>query len=124
MRERLHRVSTHDHGAPGGYEPVRCLASCPGASSHVGGAPADGRILNDTVQTRWSTGAVICVASQYSEGCFSTWDLDLNALVSTVAPDRRRSIAMIWRSSSVRLAGMLVRHVQGRRNDRLSAQLR
>ena len=70
------------------------------------------------------------VASQYSEGCFSTWDPDLNALVSTVTGSARPvskgsigedDLALI---TGVRMDGQgaLVRHVQGRRNDPPSSE--
>ena len=70
------------------------------------------------------------VASQYSEGCFSTWDPDLNALVSTVTGSARPvskgsinedDLALI---TGVRIDGQgaLVRHVQGKRNDPPSSE--
>ncbi len=64
------------------------------------------------------------VADQYSEGCFSTWDVDLGALVATVTGSARPvdksnitedDLAVIV---GVRLdgSGALVRHVEGKRN--------
>ncbi|MDH7484834.1 MAG: hypothetical protein QHJ81_01000 [Anaerolineae bacterium] len=65
------------------------------------------------------------VASQYSEGCFATWDATLNALIATVTGSARPvdkgnitedDLAVIV---GVRPdgRGALVRHVEGKRND-------
>jgi len=65
------------------------------------------------------------VASQYSEGCFATWDPTLGALIATVTgsarPVDKGSIAeddlavIVGVRSDGR--GALVRHVEGKRND-------
>ena len=64
------------------------------------------------------------VASQYSEGCFATWDADLGALIATVTgsarpvdkssitPDDLAVIVGVRPDAK----GALVRHVEGRRN--------
>jgi hypothetical protein len=70
------------------------------------------------------------VASQYSEGCFATWDPTLGALVATVTGSARPvdkgditedDLAVIV---GVRSNGMgaLVRHVEGKRNDPPSSE--
>ncbi|HKZ55994.1 MAG TPA: hypothetical protein VJ123_10975 [Anaerolineales bacterium] len=70
------------------------------------------------------------IASQYSEGCFATWDPELQALIATVTGsarpvDKRRigdhDLAVIV---GVRPDGLgaLVRHVQGRPNDPPSSE--
>ncbi len=70
------------------------------------------------------------VASQYSEGCFATWDPNLEALVATVTGSARPvdkgqitddELAVI---AGVRPDGLgaLVRHVQGKRNDPPSSE--
>ncbi|MGB9522030.1 MAG: hypothetical protein ACPL6F_04640, partial [Anaerolineales bacterium] len=70
------------------------------------------------------------VASQYSEGCFATWDPFLNALITTITGSARPvdkdnltedELAII---SGVRQDGQgaLVRHVQGKRNDPPSSE--
>lgn len=70
------------------------------------------------------------VASQYSEGCFATWDPALGALIATTTGSARpvdkgnitdEDLAVIV---GVRPDGMgaLVRHVEGRRNDPPSSE--
>jgi hypothetical protein len=70
------------------------------------------------------------VASQYSEGCFSTWDPELGALIATVTGSARPvdkgnitedELAVIV---GVRPdgQGVLVRHVEGKRNDPPSSE--
>lgn len=70
------------------------------------------------------------VASQYSEGCFATWEPALNALIATVTGSIRPvdkgnitegDLAVIVgvRSDG---RGALVRHVQGKRNDPPSSE--
>jgi len=65
------------------------------------------------------------IADQYSEGCFATWDPQVDALISTVTGSARpvdkgaiteEDLAVIV---GVRLDGMgaQVRHVEGKRND-------
>ncbi len=70
------------------------------------------------------------VASQYSEGCFATWDVELGALIATVTGSARPvdkgsltedDLAVIV---GVRPGGVgaLVRHVEGKRNDPPSSE--
>jgi hypothetical protein len=70
------------------------------------------------------------VASQYSEGCFATWDPTLGALIATVTgsarPVEKGSITeddlavIVGVRSDGR--GALVRHVEGKRNDSPSSE--
>jgi hypothetical protein len=70
------------------------------------------------------------VSSQYSEGCFSTWDYDLEALVATVTgsarPVDKGNISEDDLAVIVGLkpdgSGALVRHVEGKRNDPPSSE--
>lgn len=70
------------------------------------------------------------VASQYSEGCFSTWDTDIDALVATVTgsarPVEKAAIteADLTVIVGVRQDGMgaLVRHVEEKQNDPPSSE--
>ncbi|HZD58630.1 MAG TPA: hypothetical protein VE136_17995 [Anaerolineales bacterium] len=70
------------------------------------------------------------VASQYSEGCFATWDPNIHALIATVTGSARPvekdnltedELAVIV---DVRAdgTGALVRHVEGKRNDSPSSE--
>jgi hypothetical protein len=70
------------------------------------------------------------ISSQYSEGCFATWDIQLGALVATVTGSARpvdkgnltdNELAVIV---GVRPDGMgaQVRHVEGKRNDPPSSE--
>lgn len=70
------------------------------------------------------------VASQYSEGCFATWDPAINALIATVTGSARPvekdaisedDLAVI---TGVRPDGFgaIVRHVEGKRNDPPSSE--
>jgi hypothetical protein len=70
------------------------------------------------------------VASQYSEGCFATWESQLNGLISTITGSARPvdkaritddDLAVIV---GVRLAdhAVYVRHVEGLRNDKPSSE--
>jgi hypothetical protein len=70
------------------------------------------------------------VASQYSEGCFATWDATLGALITTVTGSARPvnkgsihedDLALVVGVRADHL-GALVRHVQGRRNDPPSSE--
>lgn len=70
------------------------------------------------------------VASQYSEGCFATWDPYLEALVTTITGSARPvdksslsddDLAIITGVRADR-KGALVRHVQGKRNDPPSSE--
>ena len=83
--------------------------------------------IADIVQVPVVSGAI---ASQYSEGCFSTWDASLQALVSTVTGSARPvdkgnitddDLAVIVgvRPDS---QGALVRHVEGIKNDPPSSE--
>lgn len=70
------------------------------------------------------------VASQYSEGCFATWDPTLGALIATVTgsarPVDKRSITDDDLAVIVGVRpdgnGALVRHVEGKRNDPPSSE--
>ena len=70
------------------------------------------------------------VASQYSEGCFATWDPDLRALIATVTgsirPVHKGSITEHDLAVIVGVRedgrGALVRHVEGNRNDPPSSE--
>ena len=70
------------------------------------------------------------IAEQYSEGCFATWEPALNALICTITGSARPvnkdqltedELAVI---DSVRpdQRGVIVRHVEGRRNDPPSSE--
>lgn len=70
------------------------------------------------------------IASQYSEGCFATWDAHLQALIATITGSARPvekqhltddELAVIV---SVRPDGLgaVVRHVEGKRNDSPSSE--
>jgi hypothetical protein len=70
------------------------------------------------------------VSSQYSEGCFATWDPKLNALIATVTGSARPvekdnltedELAVLVGIRGDGL-GALVRHVEGRRNDPPSSE--
>jgi hypothetical protein len=70
------------------------------------------------------------VASQYSEGCFATWDITLDALIATVTGSARpvdkgdisdRDLAVIV-GVQPDGSGALVRHVEGVRNDPPSSE--
>ena len=70
------------------------------------------------------------VSSQYSEGCFATWDPGLNALVATVTGSARPvskgsitedDLAVIV-GARLDGDGALVRHVEGKRNDPPSSE--
>jgi hypothetical protein len=64
------------------------------------------------------------VSSQYSEGCFATWDLDLNALIATITGSARpvekgniieADLAVIAGIRPDR-KGVIVQHVEGKQN--------
>jgi hypothetical protein len=70
------------------------------------------------------------IASQYSEGCFATWDANLNALIATITgsarpvdkdnlSDDELAVIVGVRSDG---QGALVRHVEGKRNDPPSSE--
>ncbi len=70
------------------------------------------------------------IASQYSEGCFATWDMTLDALVTTVTGSARpvnkgdisdKDLAVIV-GVQPDGCGALVRHVEGLRNDAPSSE--
>lgn len=70
------------------------------------------------------------IADQYSEGCFATWDPDLNALVATVTgsarPVDKGNLSDDDLAAIVDLqadgSGAVVRHVEGKRNDPPSSE--
>jgi len=70
------------------------------------------------------------ISSQYSEGCYSTWDPDLGALVTTVTGSARpvdkghlteNELAVIV-SARPDGRGARIRHVEGKRNDPPSSE--
>jgi len=70
------------------------------------------------------------IASQYSEGCFATWDPHINALITTITGSARPvdkssltedDLAVITGVRADR-EGALVRHVEGKRNDPPSSE--
>jgi hypothetical protein len=70
------------------------------------------------------------IASQYSEGCFATWDAQLKALIATITGSARPvekqnltddELAVIVGVRSDGL-GAVVRHVEGKRNDSPSSE--
>lgn len=70
------------------------------------------------------------IASQYSEGCFATWDPEINALITTITGSARPvnksslsddDLAVITGVREDR-EGALVRHVEGKRNDPPSSE--
>ncbi|MFN2158816.1 MAG: hypothetical protein ACK2U3_14235 [Anaerolineales bacterium] len=70
------------------------------------------------------------IASQYSEGCFATWDPEINALITTITGSARPvdksslsddDLAVITGVRADR-EGALVRHVEGKRNDPPSSE--
>ena len=70
------------------------------------------------------------VASQYSEGCFATWDPKLSALIATVTGSSRpvdktkiteEDLAIILRARPDG-QGAIVRHVEAKRNDPPSSE--
>jgi hypothetical protein len=70
------------------------------------------------------------VASQYSEGCFATWEPGLNALIATITGSARPvdkgnigddDLAVIV-GTRPDGSGALVRHVEGKRNDPPSSE--
>jgi hypothetical protein len=70
------------------------------------------------------------VASQYSEGCFTSWDPDLNALIATVTGSARPVAKGNIKEDDLAVivgvrpdgAGALVRTVEGKRNDPPSSE--
>ncbi|MGQ0601504.1 MAG: hypothetical protein ACT4QE_07380, partial [Anaerolineales bacterium] len=70
------------------------------------------------------------IASQYSEGCFATWDARLGALIATITGSARPvvkesitddELAVITGARTDGL-GAVVRHVEGKRNDPPSSE--
>lgn len=70
------------------------------------------------------------IASQYSEGCFATWEPEINALITTITGSARPvnksslsddDLAIITGVREDR-QGALVRHVEGKRNDPPSSE--
>lgn len=70
------------------------------------------------------------VASQYSEGCFASWDADLNGLVATITGSARPVFKGSITENDLAVIvgvrpdgeGALVRHVEGKRNDPPSSE--
>lgn len=70
------------------------------------------------------------IASQYSEGCFATWDASLDALITTITgsarpvdkdnlSDDELAVIVAMRADGL---GTCVRHVEGKRNDPPSSE--
>jgi hypothetical protein len=70
------------------------------------------------------------ISSQYSEGCFATWDYDLDALITTVTGSARPVVKDRLTDDELAVIigvrpdgkGALVRHVEGLRNDPPSSE--
>jgi hypothetical protein len=70
------------------------------------------------------------VSSQYSEGCFTSWDPDLNALIATITGSARPVAKGNIKEDDLAVivgvrpdgAGALVRQVEGKRNDPPSSE--
>jgi hypothetical protein len=70
------------------------------------------------------------ISSQYSEGCFATWDPDLKGLVTTVTGSARPVVKDNLTDDELAIIvgvrpdgrGALVRHVEGKRNDPPSSE--
>lgn len=71
------------------------------------------------------------ISSQYSEGCFATWDADINALLATITGSARPvakdnltddELAVIVGVRTDGVGGAVVRHVEGKRNDSPSSE--
>jgi len=83
--------------------------------------------IADLVQVPAVTDAV---ASQYSEGCFATWDPTLNALIATVTGSARPVYKGSITDDDLAVivgvrpdgSGALTRHVEGKRNDPPSSE--
>jgi hypothetical protein len=83
--------------------------------------------VHDLVHIPAVSGAI---ANQYSEGCFATWEPDLEALVTTITGSARPvdkgnitddELAVVEGVRDDR-AGVIVRHVTGKRNDPPSSE--
>jgi hypothetical protein len=71
------------------------------------------------------------ISSQYSEGCFATWDADIDALLATITGSARPvakdnltddELAVITGVRADGVGGAVVRHVAGKRNDSPSSE--
>lgn len=70
------------------------------------------------------------IASQYSEGCFATWDERLGALIATITGSARPVVKEAITDDELAVIvgarpdglGALVRHVEGKRNDPPSSE--
>jgi hypothetical protein len=70
------------------------------------------------------------ISSQYSEGCFATWDPELNGLITTVTGSARPVVKDNLTDDELAIIvgvrpdgkGALVRHVEGKRNDPPSSE--
>jgi hypothetical protein len=70
------------------------------------------------------------IASQYSEGCFATWDPDINGLVTTVTGSARPVVKDQLTDDELTVIvgvrpdgrGAQIRHVEGKRNDPPSSE--
>jgi hypothetical protein len=70
------------------------------------------------------------IASQYSEGCFATWDAEIDGLVTTVTGSARPVVKDQLTEDELAVIvgvradgkGALIRHVEGKRNDPPSSE--
>lgn len=70
------------------------------------------------------------ISEQYSEGCFATWDTDLNALIATITGSARPVSKAELSDDDLAVVvgvrpdgqGALVRHVEGKRNNPPSSE--
>ncbi|MEZ4767184.1 MAG: hypothetical protein R2844_02010 [Caldilineales bacterium] len=105
----------------------------PDAMCHAAREPGLRNFFTDTVHISSLTQVPAVghsIASQYSEGCFSTWDTDVDALVATVTGSARPvEKAAITEADLVIITGVredgmgaLVRHVEDKANDPPSSE--
>ncbi len=138
VRRMVTRVSTHeitDHQVVGEMIPASQWqsASAPAAMLDAARRLDERGFFTDTVRIYELVNVPAVsdsVSSQYSEGCFSTWDADLNGLVTTITGSARPvSKGSINQDDLAVIVGIrpdgqgaLVRHVEGKRNDPPSSE--
>lgn len=84
-------------------------------------------VVSEVAQVPAITGAI---ASQYSEGCYATWDPQINALIATVTGSARPIVKTTITDDELAVItgvrpdymGALVRQVEGKRNDPPSSE--
>jgi hypothetical protein len=107
--------------------------STPMAMIHAGQELGKRRFFTEMVQVSNLVNAPAvheAVSSQYSEGCYATWDADLGALVTTITgsarPVEKDNLTEDELAVIVGICpdgkGALVRHVEGKRNDPPSSE--